>query len=84
MAKKAPEEQFEERRRCVALNVLRLRQEQNLTQQQLADAAEIDRTTLARFETRYINLTLDTFFALADALETEPQELLTTATEKEE
>lgn len=82
MGKKAADSRYEESRRRVALNVLRFRQALDMTQQQLADAAELDRTTLARFETQYINVTLDTVFALAEALGVAAHDLMT-ATDNE-
>lgn len=83
MAKKPPSEQFESHRKVVALNVLRLRRGLEWSQEQLAEQADIDRTTLARLETRYINITLDTLFALAEVLGVSAHELLMESDEDE-
>lgn len=55
-------------REVLAANVPRLRRQQRLSQQQLADAVGIHRVTLARIETRRVTPTADVLFALADEL----------------
>lgn len=67
----------ERKRWLVARNVRRLRHERGWTQQELAERARIDRTHLARFESRGINVSLDVLFCLAQALDVEARSLLT-------
>jgi transcriptional regulator with XRE-family HTH domain len=68
-------------RLLVAKNVRRLRLEKGLSQQEIAERAGIHRTHLVRFENYEVNLSLDVFFAIADALGVEPRELLLPQTE---
>ncbi len=64
------------KRRVVAKNVCRLRNERGWTQQDLAERARIDRTHLARFESQGVNVSLDVLFRLAEGLEVDTRELL--------
>ncbi len=60
----------------VRLNVRRLRLERGLTQEQLAADAGIARAYLGHIESRGKNISVDVLAALADALGTDPRELL--------
>ena len=57
-------------------NLRRFRKECGLTQQALADDCELDRGTIARFETGKLYPSFQTLFALAEALEIEAKELI--------
>lgn len=63
-------------RKIIARNVRRFRTNRGWSQEKLAQKARIDRTHLARFETRAINISLDVMFRLAEALGVEARELL--------
>lgn len=60
----------------VAANVRRVRLAHDLTQEQLAEAAEIDLRFLQRVERGTTNLSLAVLVALADALKVAPGSLL--------
>lgn len=63
-------------RQIFALNLRRLRIDRDLTQEKLADLAEIDRTYVSALERQRYSASLDTIEKLADVLKVEPQELL--------
>lgn len=63
-------------RKVTAGRIRELRLERGLSQQALAQSANMHRTHLVRFEGGQVNLTLDAFFALACSLEVEPCELV--------
>jgi transcriptional regulator with XRE-family HTH domain len=65
-----------EGRALVATNVRRLRHAKGWSQEKLSHLAGIDRTHLARLEAQAINVSLDVFFGLAEALAEDPRELL--------
>ncbi len=62
--------------RTLATNVRRLRTEQHLTQERLAEAAEIDVRHIQRIEAGDGNPRLNTICLLAVALNTTPGELI--------
>ena len=53
-----------------------LREEKNMTQQALASFCDIDVRTIQRIETGHYNMTLNVFFAIAEALEISTSELI--------
>jgi transcriptional regulator with XRE-family HTH domain len=57
-------------------NVTRLRVRQGLTQEQLAEAAEIDLTSLQRVEWAKMNASIGVLVRIADALDVHPRVLL--------
>lgn len=61
----------------VGRNVLRIRLEQNLSQEDLAGLAQIDRRHIGRIENRRANLTLDVLDSLAAALAVDVRDLFT-------
>lgn len=61
-------------RSTLAKNVRRLRDRAGLTQRQLAERSGIDRSYLARIECEGLNISINVVFALAKALEVEPDE----------
>ncbi len=63
-------------RRRIAGRVRRLRKSKDMTQQQLADQAEIDRTYLARLETQALNVSIDVLYRLACSLRVEVADLM--------
>lgn len=58
-----------------AAHLRKLRKEKNLTQEDLAFEANVDRVTIARIETARQNFTFDTFITLAKALKIHPRDL---------
>ena len=60
----------------VAAHLKALRTRQGFTQEQLAEAAEVDLRFLQKIETGKTNLSLDVLVRLADALEVKPGHLL--------
>ena len=59
-----------------ARNVRRLRRERGMTQEQLAQAADIGRPFISRIETGRFSVTLETVGALASALRASPADLI--------
>lgn len=63
-------------RDTLATNLRRLRNAANLTQEELADLAEIDRSYVSELEGAKYAATVDMIESLAGALKVEPTELL--------
>ena len=63
-------------REIFAQNLRRLRTERALSQEALADLAEIDRTYVSALERHKYSASLDTIERLAKVLKVDPQELL--------
>jgi transcriptional regulator with XRE-family HTH domain len=57
-------------------HIRRARKERGLTQEQLAEAAGIERSYVAQIETRRLNISLEVLERLADALSVDGVELL--------
>lgn len=64
-----------EKYKLLGLNIAYYRKYCELTQEQLAEKAGVDYTTISKLETALVGASLDTIFALADALEIEPVKL---------
>lgn len=62
-------------RRIVAKNLKRLRQERGLSQEELADRADLNRNYIGMIERSENAATVDVIERLADALDSEPEEL---------
>ena len=58
------------------LNVRQVRNERNISQDQLAMRAGIDRSYMGRIERGQVNITLEKVYRLADALDCPIQELI--------
>lgn len=69
-------------RETLALNLRRLRQEQGLSQEELADRAEIDRTYISALEREVYAASIDVLDRLAKALRADPADLLRRPTRK--
>ena len=63
-------------RRIVARNLRRLRQERGLTQEELADLAELNRNYIGMVERQENAATVDTLESLAKALRVDAMEFL--------
>jgi transcriptional regulator with XRE-family HTH domain len=63
-------------RDVLATNIRRLRHEKGLTQEELADAAGVNRTYMSKVETAQTYAGLEIIARLAISLEAEPHELL--------
>ncbi len=59
-------------------NVKNRRKELGLTQEELAEKSELDRTTIGKIEGGQGNVRLENIAALAEALQVHPSELLET------
>ena len=59
----------------LGLNIAFYRKLKNLSQEKLAEMANISRTHMSRIETAECAVSLDVVFKLADALEVEPYKL---------
>lgn len=59
-----------------SLKVKEFRKLRGLTQQDLAEAAQVDRKTISRIENSVYSPSLTSIFAIADALEIDPKDLL--------
>lgn len=70
------DELFDLRMRAVGSRIRALRRARDLSQEFLAERAGIHRSSLARAESRGVNLTLATVYRLADALGVHPADLL--------
>ena len=60
-----------ENRRRVGLMIARLREDKGMTQQELADAAEIDRANLSKIENGRYNVSIDILGKILFALSAE-------------
>ncbi len=67
-----------ELRRILARNVLRRRKALDLSQEELADLAGMDRTWLSQLETTKAAVSIDIIEKIARAFEVDPAELLRT------
>lgn len=63
-------------RRLVGSNIRRLRLERDMSQEDLAFEAEINRAYLSTVENGKRNISIDNIIAVANALLTDPRELL--------
>lgn len=66
-------------RKLVADNIRRLRKDKGLSQQELAERADMHRTHLVKVENYHVSPSVDVLFRLADSLEVEAPELLRSA-----
>ena len=66
---------YEEYYKTLGQNISFYRRRRKLTQLQLSEAAEISRNHLSRIENADCAVSLDTIFAIADALGVEPYKL---------
>lgn len=62
-------------RQLLSENLRRLRASKGLSQEELAFRADIDRTHIARIESRAVNFTVEVLFSLARGLDVDPREL---------
>ncbi|MEQ8551936.1 MAG: helix-turn-helix transcriptional regulator [Cyclobacteriaceae bacterium] len=60
----------------IADKLIKLRQEQNLSQEKLANMAGLDRSYISRIERSLISPTLENFFKICDALDIPPNKFL--------
>lgn len=60
----------------LGISIRQIREQKELSQQNLADICNIPKTTIGRIERAEINTTMKTFIKIANALEIEPKELL--------
>jgi transcriptional regulator with XRE-family HTH domain len=63
-------------RKALAQNVRQLREARGMSQEDLADAAQIDRTYVSAIERQRYAVSIDVLERLAEALEVEPSQLL--------
>lgn len=60
----------------IGQNIAKLRKQKKLSQEDLAGAAEIDRSFLSEIENGYKNLSILVLFRIAKALDVTPERLL--------
>lgn len=60
----------------LGISIRQIREQKELSQQNLADICNIPKTTIGRIERAEINTTIKTFVKIANALEIEPKDLL--------
>ena len=60
----------------MGVNIKRLRSQNRLTQQELADQSDMDRTYISMVEHGKQNLTLGALLRIAEALDVPPNEIL--------
>lgn len=64
------------RYKTLGLNIAYFRKKKGLTQEELAEKAEVDRSTISKTEIAFAGTSLDVLFKIADVLEIEPYKLL--------
>lgn len=64
------------RYKTLGLNIAYYRKKKGLTQEELAEQAEVDRSTISKTEIAFAGTSLDVIFRIADVLEIEPYKLL--------
>ena len=71
-------EAYKKRYRTLGLNIAYYRRQKGLTQEQLAEKAEISRSLISAIEAPGVakSFSLDVFFNLADALDIDPADLI--------
>ncbi|MCI8870670.1 MAG: helix-turn-helix transcriptional regulator [Lawsonibacter sp.] len=69
-------EQYKNRYRTLGLNIAYYRKKCQLTQEQLAEKAGIERSRISKTEIAWVGTSLDMIYRIADALEVEPYKLL--------
>ena len=63
------------RYKTLGLNIAYYRKKRGLTQEELAEKAEIDRSTISKSEIAFAGTSLDLIFKIADILQVEPYKL---------
>ena len=63
--------------KVIGKNIVRLRKEQNLTQEDLCGLAQIDRSYLSEIENGKMNVTIKSLVVIAKALKADLQDLIT-------
>lgn len=69
-------DEYKRRYQTLGLNIAYYRKLRDLTQEQLAEKAGIERSRVSKTEIAWTGTSLDTIFRIADALEVEPYKLL--------
>ena len=69
-------EQYKGRYLTLGLNIAYYRKKCQLTQEQLAEKAGIERSRISKTEIAWVGTSLDMVYRIADALEVEPYKLL--------
>ncbi len=68
-------DEYKERYKTLGLNIAYYRKKRGLTQEQLAEKAEVERSRISKTEIAWSGISLDLVFKIADALEIEPYKL---------
>ena len=69
------EQAYLSRYKTLGLNIAYYRKKRGLTQEELAEKAEIDRSTISKTEIAFAGTSLDLIFKIADILQIEPYKL---------
>ncbi|MBO4602983.1 MAG: helix-turn-helix transcriptional regulator [Salinivirgaceae bacterium] len=67
---------YQEEIKLIALKIKKLRQEKNLSVQDLAYLCDMERSSMSRIESGRINITIKTLCNISAALGIEPKELM--------
>lgn len=67
---------YQEEIKLIALKIKKLRQEKNLSVQELAYLCDMERSSMSRIESGRINITIKTLCIISAALGIEPKELM--------
>lgn len=68
-------DKYKDRYRTLGLNIAYYRKKCGLTQEELAEKAEIERSRISKTEIAWVGTSLDTVYKIADALDVEPYKL---------
>ena len=63
------------RYKTLGLNIAYYRKKRGLSQEELAEKAEVDRSTISKTEIAFAGTSLDLIFKIADILQVEPYKL---------
>ena len=68
-------EKFQDKYRRLGLNIAYYRKLSGLTQEQLAEKLDLDRTTVSKIELATVGVSLDVLFELSEVLGVSPEKL---------
>lgn len=69
-------EKFQDKYRKLGLNIAYYRKLCGLTQEQLAERLDLDRTTVSKIELATVGVSLDVIFEMAEVFDITPEKLL--------
>lgn len=69
-------EKFQDKYRILGLNIAYYRKLSGLTQEQLAERLDLDRTTISKIELATVGVSLDVIFEMSEVFGITPEKLL--------